>query len=602
MADQKLTSKTSLSAFDDSDVIHVVDVSDTTSSPQGTSKKGAWSLFKSTLKTYNDTLYNPIINKYIVNKLSDLDSLISGATPGVWLINANITLDGNKTIPAGVELEFVTPYFIDLVTYSITGANTKISANTSKIFTTTGSFVGSWDIDCVFPQWFGASTTSSDNQDAFQASVDFLDTGDNVNTGGKIVVTMGTWNFLTPVLVRTTDVESLSSITIEGRGEQNTVLKATAAMSSVLDVRDGTYCEFVDFSVDGNSLATDGIRVKGEASGETVYSHIRMKDVFVQNCNSVGFRFERGFLIKLNGCRAKGNVNGFSFEGYHTSSVITGCYALNNSVSGFKIDDMSYSTFTSCAADTNLIAYNITKIKGVSFVDCGAESNARSMFYFTASAADDGETNSINNGIDCRVLGGFSYNNDTSLGGYGGTINSTQSDTSSIYVEVSNFTEISTAGTASVVSSGATNHDIIINNSNFANNISAGAVTSDKIRIKRKSAISVTAANTPIASLSHLLGTTNQYSGLIHIIASNSDSSGSTTNTAGYVLLVTKSTGGSGVNLISSNGLTAGAGASHPSFTFTLDTTNNDLEASPVASTTGSFYFIITSIGAINSI
>lgn len=57
MADQKLTDKGSLSSFDDNDLIHVVDVSDTTSSAEGTSKKGLWSLFKSTLKTYFDTIY-----------------------------------------------------------------------------------------------------------------------------------------------------------------------------------------------------------------------------------------------------------------------------------------------------------------------------------------------------------------------------------------------------------------------------------------------------------------------------------------------------------------------------------------------------------------
>lgn len=58
MADQKLTDKSSISSIDDSDLIHVVDVSDTSSSAEGTSKKGLFSLFKSTLKTYFDTLYS----------------------------------------------------------------------------------------------------------------------------------------------------------------------------------------------------------------------------------------------------------------------------------------------------------------------------------------------------------------------------------------------------------------------------------------------------------------------------------------------------------------------------------------------------------------
>ena len=50
MADQRLTDKSTLTEIDDNDLFHVVDVSDTSANAQGTSKKGLWSLIKSTLQ------------------------------------------------------------------------------------------------------------------------------------------------------------------------------------------------------------------------------------------------------------------------------------------------------------------------------------------------------------------------------------------------------------------------------------------------------------------------------------------------------------------------------------------------------------------------
>ena len=71
MADVKLTDKTAATELNDADQIHVVDASDTTSSPAGTSKKSTWTLIKSFLKTYFDTQYFNKNNQGDINGLSE---------------------------------------------------------------------------------------------------------------------------------------------------------------------------------------------------------------------------------------------------------------------------------------------------------------------------------------------------------------------------------------------------------------------------------------------------------------------------------------------------------------------------------------------------
>lgn len=109
--------------------------------------------------------------------------------------------------------------------------------------------------------------------------------------------------------------------------------------------------------------------------------------------------------------------------------------------------------------------------------------------------------------------------------------------------------------------------------------------------------VSVTAANTNIVKLSSSRDGTTIYGGLMFIEARNGSSD--TGNNASYVLHVTKSPGGTLISQISAQGLTAGNSANWPSFTFSFDSATNQLRASPVSNTSGSFYFYITAMGNV---
>ena len=52
LQDQKLTERDSLTVASDNDLQHIVDVSDTTDSPEGTSKKITWSNIKDSLFSF----------------------------------------------------------------------------------------------------------------------------------------------------------------------------------------------------------------------------------------------------------------------------------------------------------------------------------------------------------------------------------------------------------------------------------------------------------------------------------------------------------------------------------------------------------------------
>lgn len=109
MAHEKLTDKVFTATLEDNDVSHTVDKSDLTSSPEGTSKQTRWSLIKSTLKSYFDTIYtaNVIANANIGNNL-----LVRGDGAGEGVQNSGINISDTDDITG------VTSLLLDDVTYA----------------------------------------------------------------------------------------------------------------------------------------------------------------------------------------------------------------------------------------------------------------------------------------------------------------------------------------------------------------------------------------------------------------------------------------------------------------------------------------------------
>ena len=459
---------------------------------------------------------------------------------------------------------------------------------------------------------FGAKGDGVTNDSvAIQAAIDSLDTDNDYTTGGVVYFPVGRYKILVPIVVRGGDesAEGLASITLQGEGMHNTIIDVGDGYTGdqAINVVNSTYSSFKDLQILGNNRTSYGLYVEDG-------SEIFIERIFCQNYFVSCFYFKRCFMVTMNQCRSKGGITGFDFSaGYNTSLSINNCYALNTNTAGqgFNIKDVSYSSFIACGADnTGRHGYKVSNCAGVTFTSCGAENFLRSAWLFQSSTALN--TGTIVQGTRCTLNECFSYVSSSGFAqetGYGSLysnlIDATSGSSESIIdVEVNRFFEYFVQHDISVNSTGvvSTDHKLALNNCRFKQGVRGTAAVINPIDVERVDDLSITGANTPVIDLTAVFGSSLNYSGILHVVASNSSPvSLSAANTSAYVLLVTKSTGGSGVVEIAKNGLTTGGSANHPSFTWTLDTTNNQLEATPVGSTSGNFYFYIGQFGAINA-
>tara|TARA_R110000764_G_scaffold239694_1_gene339709 strand:+ start:333 stop:2480 length:2148 start_codon:yes stop_codon:yes gene_type:complete len=249
---------------------------------------------------------------YVVNSLLDFDSLISSASPGVWMVISDITLDANKTIPAGVTLQFRNAK-INLGGFTLTGVYTFINSGLNQIFDVNGTLGGTFKNEEIFPEWFGA--IGDGIADDFPAIDKCLD------SSIPVLKCIGTTYLLSDRLL----IKKFGQI-IEGSSQYSTTFKINDSVNKeVLSTNSFSGIQLHNFRIDGNG------------ANNTSGGGLVITNSYYCSFVNVDVRFSKSTAIDI----INSNNNHYSI-----------CQTHNTFGDGFKLDATSmHNTFTSCGVE-----------------------------------------------------------------------------------------------------------------------------------------------------------------------------------------------------------------------------------------------------------
>ncbi|MGF1555130.1 right-handed parallel beta-helix repeat-containing protein [Paucihalobacter sp.] len=130
---------------------------------------------------------NEQFNVKIIQSDFDWNNIPDSYSNSIWEISNNYELEGlSILLPKNVTLKFTGGSLNNYA--SILGENTKIDAGLVGSFDGSGVFEGTWNLEKVYPEWFGAVGDGSNyDADAFISAVNFL----MVMGGGNLILTTG---------------------------------------------------------------------------------------------------------------------------------------------------------------------------------------------------------------------------------------------------------------------------------------------------------------------------------------------------------------------------------------------------------------------------
>jgi len=309
----------------------------------------SWTLASSTLPAVSSSAFPPT-QCYITDQANDSEKIlvtnISGAT-------ATVTRGADGTTP---------------ITHTSGFAVNQVAVRASLQALQSPSWLN------VVTQ-FGADPAGVANSaTAIQAAINALPA-----SGGVVYIPAGTYKLTSALSIS-------SNVTICGDGQPATTLSQTSTSANAITVTGAGVVSNVqirDLWITGPGSGT-GIGISVVAGGTSnPVEQLIIRNVTVQDMGSHGVyalipivsHFDN-VVSQLNGGRGfyVTGIPGSGTEVTATSCAFNACYANDNALDGYYLQDLAYSALNGCASDSNATGYVIAGCEGLTLNSCGAES------------------------------------------------------------------------------------------------------------------------------------------------------------------------------------------------------------------------------------
>lgn len=414
--------------------------------------------------------------------------------------------------------------------------------------------------------------------------------------GGRLILPRGQYRIPGDVLL------SANNVTLEGEGKTNTILnfqnQGGLKVGCIHDASIG------GFTVMNTPAA--GVTFGVETGPQAYMAWGRVFDIGTNFTGGDGIIFGNTFMMDVSGLRSI-NAGGIGINmgaGMKTSMSVRDCHAMDSAGDGWLIKNAVYCDFHSLGSDrADGYGYRLENLHQVK-VHGGAEDAALGALrlHHDAATADVVKTfRSVEISLfekDCNpshgATGHFAHLTASTGATYCGEV--TFRNCGNFNAVPSDNIRITTGRWfVNLPREGNTALDKKVTGGSFSE------VALDANTIKHNTAISVTAATAVAKLYPAMRNGVAAFGGRLTVYVTNNTLSEGA-RSATYELLVSRGVGTSGVQLISSAGNTTGSTADSASFTFSFEPTTNELIATPVGSTMGSFYFHLSCAGNIDAV